>query len=562
MLSMGNTIGEERAHPAPTSRPGAAGRRSVAVTRRTRIAGLAGLAGLAALAIVMAGCTAPLSGSGPDSGAAGGAAAAQAEAFPDVYAQTIDWRDCTDEDGLDEGFGGELNAVGVDPEGIRCGTVRAPLDWDDPSDDDRIDLAVVHIPATGDDPLGTLMGNPGGPGEPGVGFMLGMPLSPGIDAVLERYDLLGFDPRGIGNSTPLECYDTGSELPAVQLGLCAASQPIAHTMGTSQVARDMELMRSLIGAAQLDFLGYSYGTMLGASYATLFPEHTGRMVLDSAENAEWASPIHSFDQAVAGAKATVALATACRTEYADEVEVCPFVDEDSLVRVLTDLDAEPLVTTQGTTIDGGDLKSYLIQTLYQSHFERGRTLDRVALALFGDQDAIDEIGGDTEGDQDVVDESETAERDPNLADPVDLTMEVVSCHSFPIDPDIPGLIAHIQKTGIPRLLGGPEITDDTLESFVDFSCYALPGSGLDITDRFDAAGAQAPLVIGITGDHATPYQYAQDLVDELGVGRLLTLDGQGHAASFAGRSACIDTAVTEYLLEGTLPKEGTVCQDD
>lgn len=524
--------------------------------RRRKIA----VFGIAALVLTGCASTAPAAlTTGASNTGDSEAAAVQAEAFPDVYAQTIAWRDCTDEDGLDAAFSAELGDAGVDPEGIRCGTVRAPLDWDDPGDDDRIDLAVVHVPATGDDPLGTLMGNPGGPGEPGVGFMLGVPLSPGIDAVLERYDLLGFDPRGIGHSTPLECYDTGSELPAVQLGLCAASQPIAHTMGTSQVARDMELMRALIGAAQLDFLGYSYGTMLGASYATLFPENTGRMVLDSAENAEWASPIHSFDQAVAGAKATVALATACRTEYADEVEVCPFVDEDSLVRVLSDLDEEPLVTTQGTPIDGGDLKSYLIQTLYKSHFERGRTLDRVALALFGDQDAIDEIGGD---DQDDAGEAEAAERDPQLADPVDLTMDIVSCHSFPIDPDIPGLIAHIQETGIPRLLGGPEITDDTLESFVDFSCYALPGSGLDITDRFDAAGAQPPLVIGVTGDHATPYQYAQDLVDELGVGTLLTLDGQGHAASFTGRSACIDTAVTEYLLEGTLPQEGAVCTDD
>src|SRR5690606_34286456 len=113
-----------------------------------------------------------------------------------------------------------------------------------------------------------------------------------------------------------------------------------------------------------------------------------------------------------------------------------------------------------------------------------------------------------------------------------------------------------------RLLGGPEIDDATLAPFVDLSCYTLPESGLDITDSFDATGADPILVIGITGDHATPYQYAQVLTDELGDATLLTLDGQGHGASYSGRSSCIDTAVTDYLLEGVVPAKGTVCTDD
>lgn len=436
--------------------------------------------------------------------------------------------------------------------------VTAPLDWNDPLETETIELAVVRIAATGaagaaggdaaaggeEGKLGTLFGNPGGPGAEGVEFMLGQALAPEFERVRQRYDLLGFDPRGIGRSTPIDCDGAGSGLPEVQLGECVAENPLTHTMGTVQVARDMELLRQLMHAKRLDYLGYSYGTMLGATYASIFPERVGRMVLDSAENAEWASPIHFFEQQVAISNALVTLATTCRTEYAADVEVCPFVSEDSLIEVIERLNAQPLVATDGTEVTGDALHGYLTGALYQSHYGRGIVLETVSLALFGDQEAIDAIAEETSGGS------------------MDLAMRVVSCHSFPIEPDIPGLLAHIEERGVPRLMGGPDITDEVLAPFVDLSCYALPESGLDYTDRFNAAAADDILVIGITGDHATPYQYASELTEELGSARLLTLDGQGHAASFSGRSSCVDEAVSAYLLAGELPPAGTVCTDD
>ena len=430
----------------------------------------------------------------------------QAADFPEVYKQQVAWRACGVEDGLDRVTADALEDVGVDVDDIECADIKASFDWADPTNLDTIDLAIVHIPSTGNAELGTLLGNPGGPGVGGVEFMLGMPLSPGFEDVMQHYDLLGFDPRGIGRSTPIDCDGAGSELRVVQLGTCIAENPITHTMGTSQVARDMELMRHLSDDERLNFFGYSYGTMLGATYATLFPDRVGRMVLDSAEDAQWASLIHNFDQQVAIANATVALATACRTEYQGEVEVCPFVDEDSLIELLNQLDEEPLVASDGTEISGYLLQSYLTNALYQSHFERGRTLDTISLALFGDQEAIDTIGAEFSGG----------------GSGIDLALDIVTCHSFPIEPDVPGLLEHIEKVGMPRLLGGPEIDDATLAPFVDLSCYTLPESGLDITDSFDATGADPILVIGITGDHATPYQYAQVLTDELGDATLLT----------------------------------------
>lgn len=485
----------------------------------------------------------------------------QAEKFEKIYDQNIDWTDCNEDDGFDDDMASSLEEVGVDPDTISCAFIEAPLDWNDPKNTETIDVAVVHIPATGDgEKLGTLVGNPGGPGVTGVDFMLGMPLSPGFESVLENYDLLGFDPRGIGQSTPIDCDGAGSDLAVVQLGECIAENPLTHTMGTTEVARDMELMRHLMDEERLDYLGYSYGTMLGATYASIFPERVGKMVLDSAENAEWASPIHNYDQQVAIANALVALATSCRTEYEGDVEVCPFDSEESLLGVIAKLNAEPLRATDGTIVTGKDLYWYLTQTLYSGHYERGRVLDTIAIALFGDQEAIDLI----------ADEAGSDAPDPN-APPTpevvggwgqDLPMGIVTCHSFPIEPDIPGLLAHIDDVGVPKLLGGPEVSDEVLAPFVDLSCYTLPESGLDYSETFDAPSADPILVIGITGDHATPFQYAQVLADELGNARLLTLDGQGHAASYSDRSTCVDDAVTKYLLKGKLPKEGTVCTDD
>lgn len=502
-------------------------------------------AALASAALLLAGCASPPAPSVEeliDPAARG--AAWQAENFDQLYKQQLKWAPCDESYGADPATVAELERAGLDAAGIRCTMVAAPLDWDDPTNTETIELAVTHVSAT-ESARGTLLGNPGGPGEPGVEFMLGMALSPGFEDVLANYDLLGFDPRGIGYSTPIECDDAGSELRAVQIAECVANNSLARTMGTVQVARDMELLRHLVDEERLDYLGYSYGTMLGATYASIFPEQVGRMVLDSAENAEWASPIHQFDQQVAISNALAALADTCRTVYADVVEVCPFTSEDSLIEVLDRLNGKPLVASDATEVTGDSLYGLLVGTLYQSHVGRGDMLDTIALALFGNQDAIDVLAEDlsTEG-------------------TVDLAMDIVTCHSFPLDPNVVGLLEHVRKTGVPRLMGGPEVTDEVLAPYVDMSCYALPESGLDYSENFSAKGADPILVIGITGDHATPFQYAEVLTEELGNATLLTLDGQGHAASFTGRSSCIDTAVTDYLVAGTMPAKGQVCTDD
>lgn len=473
-------------------------------------------------------------------------AAWQQKKHASFYSQSIDWRPCTAEDGLDEQIEVFAAEAGIDTSTFECATVEAPMNWTDPGDDRTIELAISRIPATGDPAAASPMfTNPGGPGIGGVQHSMLMATSTSFAPVREAYELWGFDPRGVGGSTPAQCEST-SEIAAVQLAECAQENPVAHYMGTSQVARDLDMLRALSGAKQLDYLGYSYGTMLGATYATLFPEKAGRMVLDSAENAQWGTLNHNYDQQVAVAKAVGALADSCPklvTIEGDPV-TCPFTSEREMLDYKASLDQNPMTATDGTRITGAELRSFLTSALYG---DSAGQLDLLGRARSGDQSAIDELGAQVAGGG--------AE--------IDTTGQLIVCPSVPKTPDVAGLVDHINEVGIPEFLGGPELTDDLLSEFTELECSALTETGTDITTRFDASKVANPLlVIGITGDHATPYQHSKELASQLGKAAFLTLDGIGHGASFSDRSTCIDEAATAYLLDGTLPAEGTVCTAD
>ena len=490
---------------------------------------------LAAAALVLSGCALE-----PDSSES----ARQHEAFPGVYAQTIEWAPCGDDFGLDDTTVDAIAANGAPVDTFQCGTVEAPLDWNTPSSHETIELAVLHVPATGPgEPVGTLLSNPGGPGESGLSLAYGLTTTPGFDEVRERYDLLGFDPRGIGRSTPVDCADV-SDLPELNLATCSQEHPIALSMGTSQVARDMDLLRSLMGDDSLHYLGYSYGTMLGATYATLFPERVGRVILDSAAASNWASPVGNFNQSYAIAQQLDALLEGCGTEY--EVSSCPMEGGALFQETISGFNESPLLASDGTEVTGESLSGYLVSALYQRQVGRELALDLVGSAISGDQRAIDALAEEMRGGGAAV----------------TLDGKIVKCHSFPADPDLVGLLDRVHEVGIPPLLGGPEISDTTLQEYVSMACDALPNSGDDITDTFSGSPDAPILVIGITGDHATPFEGAQQLVSELGNARLLTLEGTGHGASFVNRSGCADAYASAYLLEGELPPPDAVCTDD
>lgn len=489
----------------------------------------------ASAALLLSGC-ANLS-SGPES-----ESERQQRQFEAVYEQEVDWQECGESYGFRDGMEEYLNGVGAHVDGLRCAWITAPLDWDDPENEETIQLSTLFIPATGDKPLGTLLSNPGGPGASGTEFALGLTADESFAAVHEQYNLLGFDPRGISRSTPVHC-DSETDITELALALCAREYPLALSMGTAQVARDMELMRSLVEDDQLNYAGFSYGTTIGASYATLFPENVGRVMLDSAWPSDWSSPLGGYLQAEAIASATNTLLQGCAEEYG--VQTCPIGDEAALKKLMDQLDAQPLVATDGTEIDGSMLDGYLTTSLYLLGQGRHDVLDVTGRALTGDQDAIDQIA--------------TAMADGGAR--VGRSGQVVRCLSTPADPNLVALDDYINEHGLPVLLGGPEINDDTIRDFFDLSCDGLPDRGKDHLD-FANTGDSPILVFGITGDHATPYQGAADLVSELGNATLVTLEGTGHIASFQKRSSCADKIAVAYFLKGEMPAEGTVCTDD
>jgi len=510
--------------------------RPVPFRRQSRTA-LVTAGALTALTLFLGGCAAA-SGIVPDDGDS--ASASQQAAFPELYGQTIDWHRCGGDAETAAQLEAALRDAGGRIDGMRCAQVTAPLDWTDTSTGATIKLGIVHIPATGDAaPIGTLLSNPGGPGASGIEYTIGMAVSPSFATVHERYDLLGFDPRGMSASTPIEC-DAESSILELNLARCAEADPLAASMGSAQVARDMDLLRHLVGDSQLHYTGFSYGTVIGASYVTLFPERVGRVMLDSAWPSNWSSPLGTYQQQEAIVASTVEMLERCGELY--HVDRCPAEGEASLLALLTELDATPLIASDGTALTGSMLRGYLTSALYQ--LQAGRT------------DALDVAGRAVAGEVSAIDALTAAMRDGGSR--VGLSGMIVRCLSSPRDPDVLGVYRYIEGHGLPVPLGGPEITDDSVKPWLDLACDALPDSGEDHL-RFSNASEHPVLVFGVTGDHATPFAGAQQLVDELGHATLVTVESSGHIATFNGRSSCADDIAIAYLLRGEMPAAGAVC---
>lgn len=406
--------------------------------------------------------------------------------------EDLDWYPCLEPD---PALNNELAAVGRTPSQIACTNIEAPLNWDDLDNEQNVTVAVARIPATGADSKGALFVNPGGPGMGGVDLSIDLAFDPAFAAIGKDYDIIGFDPRGTGESDPLDC-ETVAE---------CAKDALSSFIGTNAVAADMNLIRQELGYTELNYLGWSYGSILGATFAHLFPEVVGKMVLDGASDAKWATDAAYQEQEDAFLDALDVMLDEC-----PQAGDCPF-DAGREDEFLDGLDADPLVASDGTQVDGQMVLDFLSDALYGAPAMRVDAYKTLSQAVGGDQAAIDRV---------ATDAGESS---------LDATGTVIACLSDP---------------------GGSE------------DCTALPGTGHDYVKSFHTPAADRILVIGTTGDPATPYQETQRLAKDLGDARLLTLEGVGHGASFADRSACIDGWVTDFLVKDKLPPPGTICQED
>ncbi len=449
----------------------------------------------------------------------------------DFYGQELAWVDCGD---------------------AECARLRVPLDYDDPAGGE-LELAITRVPARGER-IGTLVVNPGGPGGSAVEYARAADYAVG-DAVRDRFDVVGLDPRGVGDSiecltdaqidelaavdgTPVTRADERVVIEAARMPAtgCAAGSPdmIAH-VSTVDSARDLDIARAVLGEDALTYLGKSYGTKLGALYAELFPERVGRMVLDGALPASLDLVDITRGQAVGFEQALRDFVADCLTH-----DDCPLTGEvdPAMVQLRAWFDARDASPLPAGDRDlTGGLASYAVLTnLYAPDYDYPRL--RAALA-----DAMQD--DDPTALLELLDARISRGPDGRYLDNSTEAFYAITCLDQPFTGTVEDVRALAREWSVEAPTFGPGLAW-TLLTCADWPVTAEPVR----TTR--AEGANPILVVSTRRDPATPYAWGEQLEDELASGHLLTWEGRGHTAYLNG-SGCVDAAVDAYLLEGTLP---------
>ncbi|MBT2402226.1 MULTISPECIES: alpha/beta hydrolase [unclassified Streptomyces] len=513
---------------------------------------------IAAAGLLLSGCTSggsggpraaasptgPASSDGPGPSAAPGAVPAGLRSY---YAQKLSWHDC-----------------GVP--GFQCATMKAPLDYAKPASGQDIDLAVARRQATGPGKrLGSLVVNPGGPGGSGIGYLqayagIGYP-----EPVRARYDMVSFDPRGVDRSSPVECLtgqamdkytqvDQTPDNPAEQAelvkafkefatGCQARSKRILPHVSTVDAARDMDMFRAVLGDEKLNYVGASYGTFLGATYADLFPGRVGRLVLDGAMDPSRPALELNRDQTEGFETAFRSFAKDCAKQPDCPLgQGGPDAVAERLKEFFRKVDAQPVPTGEAARPLGESLATTgVIAALYD---ETAWPQLREALTSA--------MNGDGSGLLGLADSYYEREADGKYAN-------LMSAN------------AAVNCLDQPPAFTGPEAVNAALPSFekaspvfgaglawASLNCTYWPVKATGAARPLTAKGAAPIVVVGTVRDPATPYKWAQALAGQLDSGTLLTYDGDGHTAYGRG-SDCIDSAINRYLLEGTPPADGKRC---
>lgn len=447
--------------------------------------------------------------------------------------------------------------------GFECATVEVPMDYADPSGG-RIALAVKRLQAT--DPsqrIGSLLINPGGPGGSGVSLVESASyiFTPGVMAA---YDVVGFDPRGVGGSTPVECVSAAEldELRAVvydtttqegrdalradmqRLGT-ACEEKTGEVLGfvdTVSAARDMDVLRAVLGDSELHYLGFSYGTALGAMYADLFPERVGRLVLDGAVDPALDFAELGYGQAAGFEAALRAYAADCLAGTS-----CPLTGsvDDAVFQVQRFFElvvGSPLPTSSGRDLTQPLAVSGVLLTLYDNQY--WPILSEALRAALEDRDGSQLLY--------LADLVADREADGTYSSNSTVAFTAINCLDFPVNADPEFMDAEAAR------LREISPTFGQFLAYGEIACDVWPVDATGVREPLHAEGAAPILVVGTTGDPATPYAWAEAMADQLESARLLTFDGEGHTA-YGRSNACIADAVDGYLLYGKVPAEGLVC---
>ncbi|MCI3222196.1 alpha/beta hydrolase [Streptomyces sp. NP-1717] len=545
---------------APTT---PAGRRRPALTAVTAVA--------VATLLAAAGC------SGSDPGSEGGDQGGQnsrtgqdgqnradkSAAPEDLTSQKLDWKACPTPSAA-EGGGTAPSPL---PGGTKweCATMTAPLDYAKPKGD-TIPLALIRARTSDPDKrIGSLVFNFGGPGGSGV---TGLPsFGKDYEKLRTRYDLVSFDPRGVGRSEPVECKDDkqldayyakdmtpddSAEEKSYVDGLKWYAEGCERKsgrelpyVGTVNAARDMELMRQVLGDDKLNYFGISYGTELGGVYAHLYPKSVGRTVFDAVVDPTESSEQGSLGQAKGFqlaltnfAKDCVSRGDACTLPGSTPQEI-----ENFVVGLLDRLDKKPINALGARKLTQTQATNGIAQALYSKEYwpllEQG----------------LDEADGGSGALLLVLSDAMNGRDEKGRYSNIQSANAAVNC----VDSKQRYTLAQTKAKLAEFREVSPVFGDFLGWGLLGCSEWPVPGE----RDKPDvsAPGAAPILVIGNTGDPATPYEGARAMAKALGkgVGVELTYEGQGHGAYNSG-STCVQNAVNGYLLDGKVPKDGTVCK--
>lgn len=440
---------------------------------------------------------------------------------------------------------------------FECADVSVPLDWTNPSDQ-FIEIALIRKASSQD--LTPILVNPGGPGSSGVDFVRDSYQSIGTSYLRENFQVIGFDPRGVGRSEPVTCsgdgskdrllyghvpYEFGSEPYLAEVNLiyeafaedCQYSGISTGYFNTQQTARDMDLIRKLLGLEKLNYLGFSYGTELGANYAALFPDRIGLFVLDGAVDPTLDPATTLLGQIKGFDKALNAYLEDCLSQ-----NFCPFEgDVESARQKITNFlvarESKPLPTFDDRELALQAAISGIIVTLYSQ--ESWQYLSQAFEEAFAGNGSTFLLLADFYNDRNPDGGYVSNITEANYA--IGCADAVMATGDLNLDSEI---------LAASSVFGRYFAAEDN-------SCDSWPeGIGMEKLD-FTIPLSGTPLIVGTTGDPATPYEQAVALSELLDGAYLVTFQGEGHTAY--GSNECVDNLVDSYL-EGQLPsKTNSVC---
>ncbi len=446
---------------------------------------------------------------------------------------------------------------------FECATLSVPIDYTDASGE-TIGLALLKDPA--DDParrVGSLVVNPGGPGAPGTSYAENSSFA-FRDVLRERFDIVGFDPRGTGASDPVDCIsdqeldafiasdpnpDTPQEGSAYQANLetfyqgCVAnSDSLVGHVTTIEAARDMDVLRAALGEAQMLYFGASYGTKLGATYADLFPDKVGRLVLDGAVDLSIDSRQLSLEQAGGFEVALRSYVQNCVDE--GDCFLGDTLDEGltTIQDLIASIEEEPLPASgSDRELEVGHAFYGLVAPLYNRDY--WSVLDQaLQLALDGEGVLLLRL----------ADLYESRNEEGGYEDNSSEAIYAINCLDDPTSitaDQVPAEIDEFEQAS-------PTFGDVFAWGLV--GCHGIQVSSSEPAREIKAAGAAPIVVVGTTRDPATPYQWAVHLADQLESGVLVSRDGDGHTGYNSGNE-CVDEAIEGYLIDGTVPEDGLEC---